>query len=58
MILMRESKKQSTSWFSIRNVGIGSPSGTDWWGGGAHKQPQGAAAGEWGGICVLSKQQP
>lgn len=27
-------------------------------GGGEIEQPQGAAAGEWGGICVLSKQQP
>lgn len=26
--------------------------------GGEIEQPQGAAAGEWGGICVLSKQQP
>lgn len=57
VILMRESK-QPASWFSIRNLGISSPSGTDWWDGGAHEPPQGAAAGEWGRICVLSKQQP
>lgn len=62
MLLMRE-LKQLISWFSlfpvtIRNLGISSPSGTDWWGGGPHEQPQGAAAGESGRICMLSKQQP
>lgn len=36
-----EGIKQSSSWFSLRNSGIRSPSGTDWWGGGAHEQPQG-----------------
>lgn len=50
------------SWFSLFPRSWGTSSlqlqGTAAGGGSETEQPRGAAAGEWGGICVLSKQQP